>query len=137
MEGETGISEFAGMKVLVVEDVQLNREIIEAILTEAGLNIVCVENGKKAVEFMENAKPGDIDLILMDVMMPVMNGYDATRHIRKLPDENIADITIIAMTANAFEEDKKQALEAGMNAHVSKPINIGRLYEAIKMTINR
>lgn len=137
VEGETGISEFASMKVLVVEDVQLNREIIEAILTEAGLNIVCVENGKKAVEFMENAKPGDIDLILMDVMMPVMNGYDATRHIRKLPDENIADITIIAMTANAFEEDKKQALEAGMNAHVSKPINIGRLYEAIKMTINR
>ena len=88
-------------------------------------------DGTEAVEIMENAKPGDFDLILMDVQMPVMDGHEATRNIRKLANKDVANIPIIAMTANAFAEDKEAAFAAGMNEHLAKPINIDALKNVI------
>ncbi len=123
---------FKGRKVLLVEDVELNREIAETILQEAGIHVVCVGNGQKAVDLMSQPEADDIDLILMDIMMPVMDGYEAARRIRKLADPVHANKPIIAMTANAFEEDVKAALAAGMNEHLSKPIRIELLYEIMK-----
>ena len=126
------VEAFKGKEILLVEDVELNREIAETILTEAGFHVVSVEDGKQAVDYMDSEKGNMIDLILMDVMMPVMDGYEATQKIRQLEDKAKADIPIIAMTANAFEEDAKAALEAGMNAHVAKPIRIESLYKIIE-----
>ena len=126
------VEAFKGKEILLVEDVELNREIAETILTEAGFHVNSVEDGKQAVDYMESEKGDMIDLILMDVMMPVMDGYEATQKIRQLEDKTKADIPIIAMTANAFEEDAKAAIEAGMNAHMAKPIRIESLYEIIE-----
>lgn len=126
------VEAFKGKEILLVEDVELNREIAETILTEAGFHVNSVEDGKQAVNYMESEKGNMIDLILMDVMMPVMDGYEATQKIRQLEDKTKADIPIIAMTANAFEEDAKAAIEAGMNAHMAKPIRIESLYEIIE-----
>ena len=113
----------AGRKVLLVEDNELNQEIAIAILEEAGLTVDAVNDGTDAVARMESVDEGAYDLILMDIQMPKMDGYTATREIRTLGNNKKANIPIIAMTANAFEEDKKKAFEAGMNAHISKPIN--------------
>ena len=124
--------EFKGKRILLVEDGELNREIAETILRESGFQIVTVMDGKQAVDYMEQNDPGFVDLILMDIMMPVMDGYEATRQIRKLSDPKKSQVPIIAMTANAFEEDVKAALEAGMNDHLAKPIRIERLYEIMK-----
>lgn len=126
------VEAFKGKEILLVEDVELNREIAETILTEAGFHVNSVEDGKQAVDYMESEKGNMIDLILMDVMMPVMDGYEATQKIRQLEDKTKADIPIIAMTANAFEEDAKAAIEVGMNAHMAKPIRIESLYEIIE-----
>lgn len=126
------VEAFKGKEILLVEDVELNREIDETILTEAGFHVNSVEDGKQAVDYMESEKGNMIDLILMDVMMPVMDGYEATQKIRQLEDKTKADIPIIVMTANAFEEDAKAAIEAGMNAHMAKPIRIESLYEIIE-----
>lgn len=126
------VEAFKGKEILLAEDVELNREIAETILTEAGFHVNSVEDGKQAVDYMESEKGDMIDLILMDVMMPVMDGYEATQKIRQLEDKTKADIPIIAMTANAFEEDAKAAIEAGMNAHMAKPIRIESLYEIIE-----
>ncbi len=126
------VEAFKGKEILLVEDVELNREIAETILTEAGFHVNSVEDGKQAVDYMESEKGDMIDLILMDVMMPVMDGYEATQKIRQLEDKTRADVPIIAMTANAFEEDAKAALDAGMNAHMAKPIRIESLYEIIE-----
>ena len=126
------VEAFKGKEILLVEDVELNRESAETILTEAGFHVNSVEDGKQAVDYMESEKGDMIDLILMDVMMPVMDGYEATQKIRQLEDKTKADIPIIAMTANAFEEDAKAAIEAGMNAHMAKPIRIESLYEIIE-----
>lgn len=126
------VEAFKGKEILLVEDVELNREIAETILTEAGVHVVSVEDGKQAVDYM-NSRDGDmINLILMDVMMPIMDGYEATQKIRQLEDKAKANIPIIAMTANAFEEDAKAAIKAGMNAHVAKPIRIESLYKIIE-----
>ena len=114
----------AGRKVLLVEDNELNSEIATAILEEAGLIVETVEDGSDAVTRMECVDESKYDLILMDIQMPKMDGYTATREIRTLSNNRKANIPIIAMTANAFEEDKRKAFEAGMNAHISKPINI-------------
>lgn len=114
----------AGKKVLLVEDNELNREIATAILEEAGLMVDSVEDGTDAVERMCSAGESEYDVILMDIQMPKMDGYTATREIRTLDNNKKANIPIIAMTANAFEEDKKKAFEAGMNGHIAKPINI-------------
>ena len=124
--------EFKGKKVLLVEDVELNREIAQTILEEAGIQVFSVEDGQQAVDYMYHAEDGDIDLILMDIMMPVMDGYEATRQIRKLENQVNAQVPIIAMTANAFEEDVKAAFQAGMNDHLAKPIRIEKLYEVMR-----
>ena len=110
---------------------ELSREIAQTILTEAGLQVVSVENGKLAVDYMAQCKPGFIDLVLMDIMMPVMDGYAATRAIRALNDPAIANVPIIAMTANAFDEDVRTALRAGMDAHFAKPIEIAKLEQML------
>ena len=121
-----------GRRVLLVEDVELNREIAQTILTEAGLQVVSVENGKLAVDYMEQSEPGFIDLILMDIMMPVMDGYAATRAIRSLSDPAIAATPIVAMTANAFDEDMHHAIAAGMNGYLAKPLDIQKLYAVMR-----
>lgn len=121
-----------GRRILLVEDNELNREIAQEVLEERGLIIETAEDGSIAVDMVKASEPGHYDLILMDVQMPIMNGYEATRAIRALEDSALASIPIIAMTANAFEEDKKQALESGMNDHVAKPIDIGKLEEALR-----
>ena len=114
----------AGKRILLVEDNELNREIAIAILEEAGFIVEWVEDGTDAVERMNEVDDNAYDLILMDIQMPRMDGYTATREIRTLKNNKKANIPIVAMTANAFEEDKRKAFEAGMNAHISKPISI-------------
>ena len=114
-------------RILVAEDNELNREIATEILRAEGCIIEEAENGMVAVEKLVNSKAGYYDLILMDIQMPVMDGYEAVSKIRAIENKKLANIPIIAMTANAFEEDKKKALEVGMNAHVSKPIDIDKL----------
>lgn len=117
--------------ILLVEDNELNQEIAMAILGDAGFDVSIAENGQIAVDMIKNSIPGYYRLVLMDVQMPVMNGYEATVEIRRLPDKQLASIPILAMTANAFEEDKQKALEAGMNGHVAKPIDVEKLFEVL------
>ena len=124
--------ELKGKRLLLVEDNELNREIAQELLEEAGFVIETAEDGTIAVEKVKNSKPGYYDLILMDVQMPIMNGYEATKAIRALENQDLASIPIVAMTANAFDEDRKTAMESGMNAHVAKPINVTNLMEAIQ-----
>ncbi len=124
-----------GKRLLLVEDIELNREIAVEILGQEGFEVDSAENGSVAVDKIEKSQPGYYDAVLMDVQMPVMNGYEAAKAIRALQNPALAAIPIIAMTANAFEEDKKAALEAGMNSHVSKPIDVGALLEALEEVI--
>ena len=124
-------SDFTGKKLLVVEDNELNLEIASTLLEEAGFEVDTAGNGKIAVEKVEAASAGRYDLILMDVQMPEMDGYEATRRIRALPDKKKAAIPIVAMTANAFEEDQKNALNAGMNGHIAKPLDIQKLFQVL------
>ena len=123
--------ELKGTRLLLVEDNELNREIAEELLTESGFVIESAEDGSIAVEKVKASEPGYYRLILMDVQMPIMNGYAATRAIRSLENPALASIPIIAMTANAFDEDRREALENGMNAHVAKPIDVDKLIGAI------
>lgn len=118
---------FTGKKVLLVEDNELNSEISREILEDLGAVVTLAEDGSVAVKIMENAAVEDFDIILMDVQMPIMDGYEATKRIRALPNKMIANIPIIAMTANAFAEDCLAALEAGMNEHIAKPVNLEKL----------
>lgn len=126
------LNHFEGKKILLVEDNKLNREIVTEILQNVGFEI---DDGDIAVSKMKYAKRNQYDLILMDIQTQRMDGYVATREIRTLPDSQIANIPIIAMTANAFEEDKKAALEAGMNGHIAKPIDIAHLLEILSNTL--
>ncbi len=118
-------------RLLLVEDNEFNMEIAEEILTEAGFLVETAEDGDVAVEKVRASKPGYYALILMDIQMSRMDGYEASRAIRALPDPALASVPIVAMTANAFEEDRKTALESGMNAHVSKPIDITKLLNVL------
>ncbi|MDE7323029.1 MAG: response regulator [Lachnospiraceae bacterium] len=127
---------FHAERILLVEDNELNQEIAAEILQEAGFTVEIAGNGKIAVEMLEKSQPGYYQLILMDVQMPVMNGYEATRTIRKLKDTQLAAIPILAMTANAFEEDKQEALRSGMNGHIAKPINIDNLMNTLKRVLH-
>lgn len=129
--------EFIGKKVLLVEDNELNQEIAQEILSEAGFKVEVAADGMEAVEKVEQSVPGQYDVILMDVQMPRMNGYEATKYIREIEDRSKANIPIVAMTANAFEEDKKAALDAGMDAHIAKPIEVGKLKATLQQVFSR
>ena len=122
----------SGKHILLVEDNELNREIAVEILSESGLTVDTASDGAIAVEMMENAEVGQYDLILMDIQMPTMNGYEATRRIRALENKELAGIPIVAMTANAFDDDVKAATDAGMNGHLAKPIDINKLLTMLR-----
>ena len=124
-------ADFKGKHILLVEDNELNREIAQEILREYGFLVDTAENGAVAVEKVSTAAPGSYDLVLMDVQMPIMDGYTATRKIRALDDPALAKLPILAMTANAFDEDRRNALESGMNGFLSKPIVIGDLVQEL------
>ena len=125
-------ADFKDRHILLVEDNELNREIAQEILREYGFRVDTAENGEVAVEKVSTAAPGSYDLVLMDVQMPVMDGYTATRKIRALDDPARAKLPILAMTANAFDEDRRNALESGMNGFLSKPIVIGDLVQELR-----
>ncbi len=124
--------DFSGKRILLVEDNMMNREIATEYLQDFGFLVESAENGKQACEILEKSEPGYFDVVLMDVQMPIMDGYEATKTIRKFKNKKIANIPILAMTANAFEEDKKAAKEAGMNGHLAKPIDVPKLIEELE-----
>ena len=122
---------FEGRRVLVVEDNELNSEIAQCLLEERGFEVDCVYNGAEAVEQIKNKPPGTYDVILMDIMMPVMDGLEATRAIRGMEREDCHTIPIVAMSANAFDDDLKKSVECGMNGHLSKPVDVEKLYQTL------
>ena len=136
-EPETGSEILEGRNILLAEDNDLNAEIAEAILESAGLKIERVEDGIQCVNKIMEMPTGTYDMILMDIQMPKMNGYKATQAIRNLPDKDKACIPIIAMTANAFEEDKRDAFAAGMNGHIAKPIQVDKLLSILSEVIRQ
>ena len=126
---------FEGKRALLVDDNALNREIGVEILQSYGFTVETAENGKQAVEKQSQAAAGYYDVILTDVQMPVMDGYEATKAIRAMEDKAKAVVPIIAMTANAFDEDKQAAFESGMNDFVSKPVNVTELIKVLKRNL--
>ena len=114
-----------------MDDIQVNRMISAKLLEKSGFAVETAENGQEAVDKVKDAKAGYYDVILMDIQMPVMDGYEASAAILKLKDKEKASVPIIAMTANAFEEDKKRALDAGMKGHIAKPIDIKNLLDTL------
>ena len=129
---ESDLSKVCTGRILLAEDNELNQEIATALLGDAGFIIEIAENGQIAVDMLKNSEPGYYQVVLMDVQMPVMNGYEAVKQIRKLEDQELASIPVLAMTANAFEEDKQEALKCGMNGHIAKPIDIEKLFETLR-----
>ena len=125
----------AQKKILLAEDIEVNREIAIMILEEFGFNVEVAVNGKEAVEKISASRDGEFDAVLMDVQMPIMDGYEATRAIRALENKKLAAIPIIAMTANAFNEDIEKAKSAGMNAHIPKPLDVPTMMETLKKFI--
>lgn len=128
--------DFRGRRILLAEDNDLNAEITMEVLKDIDFVVERAEDGQICVEMIDVAPAGYYDLILMDIQMPRMNGYEATRIIRQMKDKEKANITILAMTANAFEEDKREAIESGMNAHLSKPIEVEKLIKTLKRSLN-
>lgn len=125
-----------GKKILLVEDNELNQEIAKTVLEEAGLIIDTADDGTEAVQTIEKAQANTYDLILMDIQMPLMDGYEAARKIRAMDDPDKANIPIVAMTANAFDEDKQKAIDAGMNGHIPKPIDIPKMLETLSALLS-
>ena len=124
-------ADYSGKRLLLVEDNELNREIAEVILGEAGFMIESAPDGTDAVAMLERSEEGYYDAVLMDVQMPVMNGYEATKAIRAMQRRDVKTLPIIAMTANAMEDDKEAALKSGMNAHIAKPLDIELLMNVL------
>jgi CheY-like chemotaxis protein len=123
-------AKFAGRRLLLAEDMEINREILTSLLEPTEIAIECAENGREAVELFAS-RPGGFDMIFMDVQMPEMDGYEATRRIRALAAPEASSIPIVAMTANVFREDVEKCLECGMNAHVGKPIDLGEVLDKL------
>lgn len=130
-------NDFSGKRVLLVEDIEMNREIAEVILTESGFEVESAPDGTDAVDMVRKAPENYYDVVLMDVQMPIMNGYEATRTIRSLPREDVKTLPIIAMTANALEEDKAAALKSGMNDHIAKPLDIELFMDVLKKHLRK
>ena len=131
------LADFSGKRVLLVEDIELNREIAEVILTESGFKVESAPDGTDAVDMVKRSEENYYDVILMDIQMPIMNGYEATRTIRTLPRKDVKNLPIIAMTANALEEDKEAAIKNGMNAHIAKPLDIGIFMEVLSRFVKQ
>ena len=129
---EEQLTEVHTGRILLAEDVELNQEIAATILGDAGFDVEIAGNGRIAVDMLRKSEPGYYQVILMDVQMPVMDGYMATKEIRALENKELASVPIIAMTANAFEEDKQEALKSGMNGHIAKPIDIEILFGVLR-----
>jgi len=126
---------FEGFRILVVEDNELNAEIAQSLLEERKFKVDCVHDGAQAVERIRTTEPGTYDVILMDIMMPVMDGLEATRAIRSMEREDCRTLPIIAMSANAFDDDLKKSVECGMNGHLSKPVEVDKLYQTLSEVI--
>ena len=131
-DAEKGAPDFSGKRILLAEDNEMNQIIAVAILEEVGFAVEIAVDGTEAVEKMEKAPAGYYDIILMDIQMPQMDGYTAAKRIRALEDPAKAGIPIVAVTANAFEEDRKTAMEAGMNGHLAKPYDVGEIMRTLK-----
>lgn len=127
---------FEGFRILVVEDNELNAEIAQNLLEERGFKVDCVYDGAQAVERIRSTEPGTYDAVLMDIMMPVMDGLEATRAIRSMEREDCHTLPIIAMSANAFDDDLKKSVECGMNGHLSKPVEVEKLYRTLSEVIH-
>ena len=126
-----------GIRVLLVEDNEINGEIASEMLRELKVNVDLVTNGKECIDALLEKDAGYYDLVLMDIQMPVMDGYEATRIIRRFSDKDKRLIPVIAMTANAFEEDKQKAFQSGMNGHLAKPVEMRHLIQALKSAIGK
>ena len=131
------LGHIAGLHLLLAEDNELNAEIARTLLEDEGAITIIVNDGQQAVDIFSRNKPGTFDAILMDIMMPEMDGLSATKAIRALDREDAKTIPIIAMTANAFDEDEKKCMEAGMNAHLVKPLDIQKMKEAVCRYLNK
>ena len=129
--------DFTGRRFLLAEDNAINMEIAVMILSQAGFTVETAENGKEALDMVASSSPGYYDAILMDIQMPVMDGYEAARAIRALDNPELAEIPIIAMTANAFKEDEQAAEQAGMQGHIAKPIDLQKMMETIRTVLHR
>ena len=127
--------DFTGRRVLLVEDNEINIEVAKELLGMVGIQVETAMNGQLAVEAVQEREPGYFDLIFMDIQMPIMNGYEAATTIRASERDDLKNIPIVAMTADAFADDIKRAEEAGMNDHISKPVDIERLEEALNKWI--
>ncbi len=128
---------FHGKRILLAEDNELNREIAKELLEEAGFVIECAENGRQACDMVRAAAPGHFDLILMDIQMPILDGYGATKEIRSMEDPARSKLPIIAMTANAFEEDRDLAMKAGMDGHLPKPIDVDKMLDLLREILKK
>ena len=135
--GEKTEVSIRGLHILLAEDNELNMEIAEFMLQNEGADVTKAWNGEEVVEIFEKSRPDEFDVILMDIMMPVMNGYEATKMIRSMDREDAKAIPIIAMTANAFTEDRIRAKEAGMDEHVAKPVDAELLIKVIHKEVNK
>ena len=129
--------DLSGKSVLLVEDNELNLEIAKMLLEDEKLVVTTAENGKEAVDIVSQSVPGRFDFIFMDIMMPVMDGLEATRQIRTLNRMDTKEIPIIAMTANAFQDDVRDCIDAGMNGHIAKPIQVDKLLSMLKEVIRQ
>ncbi len=134
--GAVSMPDFSGKRVLLAEDNELNQILAENILTGAGLSVDITCNGTEAVEKVKSATSGYYDIILMDVQMPQMDGYEATRQIRAMADKEKANIPIIAMTSNVFDEDRQVAVDAGMNGHLAKQYDVPMIMETLKKLLS-